>query len=78
VEVLLELPADEARRRVPPTLASVEETAEGTLMRTSAARLSGAARFLVGLQCAFKVVRPAELREELRLLGEELLALARA
>ena len=78
VEVLLELPADEARRRVPPTLAIVEETAEGTLMRTNAARLSGAARFLVGLQCAFKVVRPTELREELRLLGEELVALARA
>ena len=30
VEVLLELPALEARRRVPPTLASVEETARGT------------------------------------------------
>ena len=78
VEVLLDLPAADARRRVPSTLASVEETAEGTLLRTSAARLDAMARFLVGLQCGFRVVRPAELREELRLLGQELLVLADA
>ncbi len=78
VEVLLDLPAADARRHGPPTLASVEETAEGTLLRTSAARLDATARFLVGLQCGFRVVRPAELREELRLLGQELLMLADA
>jgi predicted DNA-binding transcriptional regulator YafY len=76
VAVLLDLPAAEARRRVPPTVGEVEERGAGSLLRVRAERLGGVARALVGLGCGFTVLEPEELRAELRRLAAELTALA--
>ncbi len=51
--VLLDLPADEARRRVPPSVGEVEERDGGSLLRVRAERLDDLARALVGLGCGF-------------------------
>jgi predicted DNA-binding transcriptional regulator YafY len=76
VAVLLDLPAAEARRRLPPTVGEVEEHAGGSLLRVRAERLDGVARGLVGLGCGFTVLEPEELRAELSRLAAELAELA--
>jgi predicted DNA-binding transcriptional regulator YafY len=76
VEVLLDLSMEEARRRVPPVVGSVEQTPEGVLLRTRAERLDGMARYLVFLGCGFTVRSPADLREAVRRLAAELAARA--
>jgi predicted DNA-binding transcriptional regulator YafY len=77
VAVLLDLPAAEARRRLPPTVGEVEEHAGGSLLRVRAERLDGVARGLVGLGCGFTVLEPEELRAELSRLAAELAEAAR-
>jgi predicted DNA-binding transcriptional regulator YafY len=74
VEVLLELPVDEARRRVPGTLAELAEEESGTALRMRVSSLDWAASLLAGLGCPFRVRRPEELRESLRALAERLAA----
>ena len=76
VAVLLDLPAAEARRRVPPSIGEVEERGEGALLRVRAERLDGVARALVGLGCGFTVLEPQELRAELERLAARLTELA--
>jgi predicted DNA-binding transcriptional regulator YafY len=76
VEALLELPLEEARWRVAPTVATLEETPDGVLLRTRANNLDQAARFLVGLGCGFVVREPPELRAALRRLAAEITAIA--
>jgi predicted DNA-binding transcriptional regulator YafY len=76
VEVLLDLPLEEARRRVPPVVGSVEQSPEGVLLRMRAERLDGMARYLVILGCGFTVRSPDELREAVRRLAAELAARA--
>jgi predicted DNA-binding transcriptional regulator YafY len=76
VEVLLELAPEQARRRVPPDLATLEETPEGVVLRTQADQLEWMARMLVGLECRFAVRQPPELRDTLRALAAEISALA--
>jgi len=46
VEVLLEISLDEARRRIAPDLGTLEETADGVLLRTQADPLDWVARLL--------------------------------
>jgi predicted DNA-binding transcriptional regulator YafY len=74
VEVLLELPMEEARRRVPGTLAELAEEESGTALRMRVSSLDWAASLLAGLGCPFRVRRPEELRESLRALAERLAA----
>lgn len=62
VEVLLETDVAQARRRVPEQVAELSETADGVLLRATAARLDTVARLLSGLGWPFTVVRPVELR----------------
>jgi predicted DNA-binding transcriptional regulator YafY len=76
VAVLLDLPAEEARRRVPASVGEIEERAGGVLLRVRAERLDGLARFLVGLDCGFTVLEPEELRAELVRLAAQLTELA--
>jgi predicted DNA-binding transcriptional regulator YafY len=76
VEVVLELPEEEARLRVPPEFGTIEPVEGGVLVRMRAERLDGAARYLASLGCAFTVREPAELLREVRELGSRLVALA--
>ncbi len=69
VEVLLETTLEEARHRVPPTLATLDPAPGGVLFRCAVEDLEWIARALVGLGCPFVVREPAELRTELRRLA---------
>jgi len=77
VEVVLDLSLEEARRRIPSTLASLIETDEGTLLRMQVGSLTWTASLLAGLGCFFEIRAPDELREHVSLLAERLAGLAR-
>jgi predicted DNA-binding transcriptional regulator YafY len=77
VEVLLRATLDQVRTRVPAHVANLEETRDGTIMRTHTDDLAAAARYLAGIGFQFIVLRPSELRDEVHRLGVELLATAR-
>jgi predicted DNA-binding transcriptional regulator YafY len=72
VEVLLELPTDEAARRVPATLAELVDEDGATVLRMRVGSLDWMATVLAGLGCGFSIRRPEELRESVRALGERL------
>ena len=71
VEVLLEQTTLEAvRRRFPPTFAELEERGEGeVLLHAQADSLDWMARQLASIGCPFIVLRPPELRSEVRALA---------
>jgi predicted DNA-binding transcriptional regulator YafY len=74
VEVLLDLAVDKAAQRIPATLGELIETEEGTLLRMRVGSLDWMAGVLAGLECGFVILRPRELRENVRALGERLTA----
>ncbi len=76
VEVLLEIPLEEARQLVSPALATLEQVPEGVLLRCNAESLLWMAYTLVNLRCPFVVRHPPELRDALRRLAEEITAMA--
>jgi predicted DNA-binding transcriptional regulator YafY len=76
VEVVLETTLAEARRRIPPTVATLAETPGGVLLHARAERLDGMAHLLAGLEWPFVIRAPAELRTALRELAGALAALA--
>jgi len=76
VEVLLETNVGRAREMVPPMLASLKETQQGVLLRSTVPDLGGMARVLSGLFCPFVVLKPPELREALGRHAQEIAALA--
>src|SRR5471030_590498 len=74
VEVLLDLPVDEAARRIPATLAELADDPGGTLLRMRVSSLDWMATVLAGLGCGFTIRRPGELRASVRALAEQLAA----
>lgn len=72
LDVLLELPVDDARRRIPGTLAELAEEDGGTALRMRVSSLDWAASLLAGLGCRFRVRAPAELRTSVAGLSERL------
>jgi predicted DNA-binding transcriptional regulator YafY len=72
VEVVLDLPVDEAVRRVPATLAELIEEEGTTVLRMRVGSLDWMATVLAGLGCDFAIRAPAELRASVRALGERL------
>lgn len=74
VEVLLQMTAEEAHRKVPPGLATLtlEPQTQGVLLSASLGNLDWMARFLVSLGCSFKVRQPAELKTALQKLAKEI------
>jgi predicted DNA-binding transcriptional regulator YafY len=72
VEVTLDLPVDQAARRLPATLAELVETRKGTLLRMRVDSLDWMAGTLASLGCAFTVHAPDELRTSVRALAERL------
>jgi len=76
IEVLLETTLEDARRRIYPWSAVLEQTDCGVVMRAHVERLDFAARMLLTLGCPFVVRRPHELRAALRAVASEAAALA--
>jgi predicted DNA-binding transcriptional regulator YafY len=76
VEVLLETRIQEARAQLPKMGVSLEVTSEGVIMRSSTSDLAWMSRVLAGLSFPFVVREPPELREALRRLAAEIVALA--
>ncbi|HEX4678310.1 MAG TPA: YafY family protein [Gaiellaceae bacterium] len=74
IEVLLELPFDVARTRLPPTLAELEAAPTGTLLRMRVSSLDWMAAVLAGLDCDFAIHEPDELRDSVRALAKRLQA----
>jgi predicted DNA-binding transcriptional regulator YafY len=74
VEVLLQLPLEEATQRLPATLAELAEADGGTLLRMRVSSLDWMARILAGLDCGFTIREPKELRGRVRGLAERLVA----
>ena len=74
VEVLLDLPVDDAARRVPATLAEIVDDPDGTLLRMRVDSLEWMATVLAELGCGFTVRRPDELRTSVRALATHLAA----
>jgi predicted DNA-binding transcriptional regulator YafY len=72
VEVALELPLDEALRRVPATLAELVDEEGATVLRMRADSLDWAANVLARLGCRFSIRRPDELRASIRALADRL------
>jgi predicted DNA-binding transcriptional regulator YafY len=72
VEVLLDLPVDEAARRVPATLAELVDDPAGTLLRMRVDSLDWMATVLAELGCGFTIQRPDELRTSVRDLAAHL------
>jgi predicted DNA-binding transcriptional regulator YafY len=62
VEVLLETDLATARRRIPPSMAELTESADGVLLRARAEHLDGMAQLLAGLGWPFTVLSPEALR----------------
>jgi predicted DNA-binding transcriptional regulator YafY len=73
VEVLLDLPLEEASRRLPATMAELSEAEDGTLLRMRVSSLDWMARVLAGLECHFTIQRPAELGASVGELADRLL-----
>jgi predicted DNA-binding transcriptional regulator YafY len=76
VEVVLETGIDQARRRIPASVATLREVDGGVLMVARAERLDGMAQMLAGLGWPFTVRAPAELRAEVHALAARLASFA--
>jgi predicted DNA-binding transcriptional regulator YafY len=76
VEVLLDTTPAEVRRRIPPTLATMEETGDGVVLRVQAESLRWVAGLLISLECPFTIRRPAALRDALRKVAQDIACLA--
>ena len=72
VEVALDLPLDEALRRVPATLAELVDEEGTTILRMRADSLDWAANVLARIGCLFAIRRPDELRASVRALADRL------
>jgi predicted DNA-binding transcriptional regulator YafY len=72
LEVLLELPLEDAQRRMSGTLAELVAEDGATALRMRVSSLDWAASFLASLGCPFHVRQPPELRTSVRALGARL------
>jgi predicted DNA-binding transcriptional regulator YafY len=72
IEVRVDAPIEDVRRRVSPTFGELTEDGDGTRLELGADSLEWAAGFLAGLGAEFRVIRPDELRGHVRGLAERL------
>jgi predicted DNA-binding transcriptional regulator YafY len=61
VEVLLNLPLEEAHRRIPRTYATLVQDGDQVRLRSSVGDLHEMARILIGLGCTVTILQPPEL-----------------
>ena len=76
VDVLLETTLAEAREMVSPSVAILEQEADGVAFRTYVAELDWIAYELAGLRCPFVIRNPPELRDAMHKLAENIVAMA--
>ncbi len=76
VEVLLKTSLQDAQKRVSRAMGILEEVEGGVLLRLGAESLEWAAHFLVSLHCPLSIIRPPELRAELRKLAQSIVEMA--
>jgi predicted DNA-binding transcriptional regulator YafY len=72
VEVTIHGPVDAIARRLPRSAATLTATTTGVLMRARAERLDGMAHLLASLEWPFTIHHPAELRQALKTLANQL------
>jgi predicted DNA-binding transcriptional regulator YafY len=72
VEVLLELPPDDAAQRMSATLAEVDEDGGRAVVHMRVSSLDWMARILAGLDCGLIIYEPDELRVSVRALADRL------
>jgi predicted DNA-binding transcriptional regulator YafY len=77
IEVILEMPIEEARRRLPREMASLEQQGERVRMRASMPDLDEMARSLIALGCPLTIVEPPELRAAFLKLSAQIAEIAR-
>jgi predicted DNA-binding transcriptional regulator YafY len=77
IEVLLDMPIDQARRRIPQELASLKPVGERVRLRASMPDLDEMARRLVALGCPLTIIEPPELRAAFLKLSAEIREIAR-
>jgi predicted DNA-binding transcriptional regulator YafY len=75
-EVLLDLPLERARERIGPALAELFAEGSGTLLRIRVESLDWLASLVAGLDCAFELRRPDELRAAVARLADRLASAA--
>jgi predicted DNA-binding transcriptional regulator YafY len=73
IEVLFHTSLEEARLRLPGHAGNLEATPDGVILRTQADDMRMAAHYLAGIGWPFTVIRPTELRDEVRVLATTLL-----
>ena len=72
-QVLLKVPLEHAQRMVSPTIGVLERRRGGTLLRIGADDIRWVAGYLAGLDCAFRILDPPELKEAVAALGARLI-----
>jgi predicted DNA-binding transcriptional regulator YafY len=72
IEVLLHTDLESAEQRFPPTLAELQPTRRGPLLRMRADSLDWAAGLLAGAGCDFTILHPPELRASVRKIARRL------
>jgi predicted DNA-binding transcriptional regulator YafY len=77
IEVFLELSLADAQRRIAADLGTLEEVSGGVLLRTHTDALDWMARFLVELDCPFRIQHPPELRQAVYALARRISGQAR-
>ncbi|HEX8982171.1 MAG TPA: YafY family protein [Ktedonobacterales bacterium] len=75
IEALLHMPFEEASSVVPPSFATLEESAHGVRLRAYDRSLDHAARFLLNLGCPFEIIAPAALLKTFEGLAREVMAM---
>jgi predicted DNA-binding transcriptional regulator YafY len=76
MEVLLEMPMEEAERQIPPTMAMLDQEPEGVVMSCYTQDLDWMAHFLVNLRCPLVIREPMELHGAMRKLARQVTWLA--
>lgn len=77
IEVLLKTSLSTVREWIPASMALLEETDEGVIMRCAVQNLDWIAFFLVGLGCEIVVYKPQELHAAFARLAERVTALGK-
>ena len=75
-EVLLETTLEDAQQRFVPGCATFEQVPGGVVLRMDVDRLEWLARLLLTLECPFVIREPPQLRDALREVASEAVALA--
>jgi predicted DNA-binding transcriptional regulator YafY len=74
-EVMLHTDLEHIRGAIPAAFATLEATEEGILLRAYDDDLAHTARFLVSLNCPFRIIGPPDLADAVRSLARSLLAM---